>query len=258
MHPAASLDAPIVAVPAAPPVPAATPALTARDLWFSYPRHAPALRGVSLGVDQGRVTMILGRSGSGKTTLLKVLAGLLSPQRGTTQRHAVDGRPTSRVAYIPQTLGLVRSLTALDNVLTGALARVGTLPSLVGAFPRPLIAQALQLMDQLGVGGKAHEPVARLSGGERQRVAIARALIADPGVILADEFVSQLDAVTTRQILDMTRALSRQGTGVLMTSHDPELVAAYADRLIVMGRGEVTYQGSASELSPARIVELLG
>ncbi len=162
-----------------------------------------------------------------------------------------------RVAYIPQTLGLVRPLSALENVLTGALALVPTLRSLAGSFPGPIVSEARRLMDQLGIGDKAHEPVCRLSGGERQRVAIARALIARPGLILADEFVSQLDAVTTRQILDMTRALARRGTAVLMTSHDPELVAQYADRLMIMARGEITFRGHPDELTPQQMVERL-
>jgi ABC-type phosphate/phosphonate transport system ATPase subunit len=235
----------------------AVPALTAENVWFNYPGGPPALRGVSLSVAAGRVTMILGRSGSGKTTLLKVLKGLLPLQRGTVKSSGASAAAGAAIAYIPQTLGLVRSLSALDNVLTGALSQVGTLPSLLGAFPGPVVAQAQRLMDQLGIGEKADAPVSRLSGGQRQRVAIARALIARPALVLADEFVSQLDALTARHILDMTRELARRGTAVLMTSHDPELVAAYADWLIVMGRGAVTYQGNPSELSQAQMVERL-
>ncbi len=218
------------------------PALEATDLWFAYSRERPVLKGVSLSAPQGMVTMILGVSGGGKTTLLKLAKGFLAPQRGSV---SVLGEPVSasrrldpRVAFIPQHLGLVRGQTALQNTLTGALGRVGALRSLIGLFPRDCLTEARRTLESLGIGHKADERVSSLSGGERQRVAIARALMQQPRLILADESVSQLDPVTSAEIMEMIRTAARRGVAVVMTTHQLEIVSGYADRVVVLRDGE--------------------
>ena len=220
------------------------PALEARDLWFSYRAGRPVLRGVSLTAEAGEITMVLGVSGSGKTTLLKLCKGLLGPQRGTVR---VLGEPVvaarrSRldpcVAYIPQHLGLVRNLGVLDNVLTGALGRVAQLPSLLRCLPTAELRRAQELLERLGIGHKADEKVYALSGGERQRVAIARALMQEPRLLLADEFVSQLDMLTSRDILTIVRGIAGEGVAVVVATHEMELVDRYADAVIVLRDGE--------------------
>ena len=236
------------------------PGLRARDVWFSYDGRSHALRGVDITVEPGLMTMILGRSGSGKTTLLKTLNGLLAPQCGTITLQGPDGDgagPRRRVAYVPQNLGLVRSMTALENTLMGALSYTRTLLSVFKVFPRDTVAQAKTTLAALGLGAKTEERVHALSGGERQRVAIARALMQRPDVILADEFVSQLDPVTTEEILGLMRAIVRSGVGLLITTHEIDVVTGHADRLVVMRCGAVVFDGPAGELSPAGMKELL-
>jgi phosphonate transport system ATP-binding protein len=220
------------------------PALEASDLWFSYSAGRPVLRGVSLTAEARQITMVLGVSGSGKTTLLKLCKGLLGPQRGTVR---VLGGPVvaarrSRldpcVAYIPQHLGLVRNLGVLDNVLTGALGRVAQLPSLLRRLPTAELRRAQELLERLGIGHKADEKVYALSGGERQRVAIGRALMQEPRLLLADEFVSQLDVLTSRDILAIVRGIADEGVAVVVATHEMELVDRYADAVIVLRDGE--------------------
>ena len=206
--------------------------------------------------------MILGRSGSGKTTLLKVLAGLLRPQRGMVEVVAdasyTNGRTQRRtVAYIPQTLGLVRSMTALENTLAGALGASNTLLSLFRLFPKETVGRAKATLVALGLAHKLHERVYNLSGGERQRVAIARALVQRPELILADEFVSQLDPVTAEEILDMMRQIAADGVSFLITTHETDVVAKYADRVVVMRAGQISYEGTAEGLSEGAMVGLL-
>lgn len=233
------------------------PALDANDVWFSYGAGRPVLRGVSLAAEAHRVTMILGVSGSGKSTLLKLCRGLLAPQRGTVHvlgdRVAASprGRLDPRIAYIPQHLGLVRNRTALDNVLTGALARLRAVPSLLALAPRAEVARARELLERLGIGGKAAEGVYALSGGERQRVAIARALMQEPRVVLADEFVSQLDVLTTRDILTCVRGIAGEGVAVVVTTHEMELVERYADVVVVLRDGEKVLDRDATRQSVA-------
>lgn len=219
-------------------------ALSVNDAWLSYVPGRDVLRGVSLEADAGAVTMVLGMSGSGKTTLLKLCKGLLSPQRGevrvlggpvvSTQRARLD----PRVAYIPQQLGLVRTLTGLDNAVTGALSRVGTIPSVLKLMPEKEVRQARELLARLGIGHKADERVYALSGGERQRVAIARALMQRPRVILADEFISDLDPLTSAEIMAIVRDVVASGVAVVMTTHEMDVVRGHADHVIVLRDGE--------------------
>lgn len=220
------------------------PALAVHDLWFAYTSDRPVLRGVSLSAEAGEITMVLGASGSGKTTLLKLVKGLLRPQRGRVEvlgqplgAATARGRLDRRVAYIPQQLGLVRSLSVLDNALIGTLGHLGTLPGLLKLFPRDSVEQAHRILATLGIGHKAGEKVYSLSGGERQRVAIARALLQRPRLVLADEFISQLDPVTSLEIMEIMRGIARSGVALLMTTHELEIVARYADRVIVLRDG---------------------
>lgn len=220
------------------------PALEVRDLWFAYPDRASVLRGVSLTAETGRITMVLGASGGGKTTLLKLCRGLLAPQQGTISVHGralraapQRGRLEPHIAYIPQQLGLVRGMTVLDNTLMGALARTAIFPSLLKLFPREVVREAHATLESLGLGHKAQERVFELSGGERQRVAIARALMQHPRLILADEFISQLDPVTGRETMALMRGIADRGVALVMTTHELDVVRSHADQVVVLRDG---------------------
>lgn len=244
------------------------PAIEVRDLWVRYAGDQYALRNVSLELAAGEVCMVLGPSGSGKSTLLKAIKGLLKPQRG---RVMVFGLETSngldarlrralgcQIAYVPQNLGLVRSLTVLENTLMGALGRTDTFPSLAKAFSAEDEAEARLTLETLGIAHKQNEKVFYLSGGERQRVAIARALMQRPRLVLADEFVSQLDPVTTRDILDIVAATAQKKIAFLITSHEIELVAQYGDRALFIRDGEKVHECRASEVQLETIRRLMG
>jgi phosphonate transport system ATP-binding protein len=235
------------------------PLLDVRDLWFSYTRRSPVLQGVDLSVEAGQIAMVLGRSGSGKTTLIKIIKGLLRPDRGSMVFHAPDNGTSSaaRIAYIPQTLGLVRNTTALENTLTGALSRTPFARSIVKSFPREITDEAEQTLAGLGLGPKIHDRVFDLSGGQRQRVAIARALMQHPRLILADEFVSQLDHVTAEETLESMHEIAGTGVGMLVTTHEIDVVMNHADRVLIMQGGRVVHDQSPTLLSPDGLVELL-
>jgi phosphonate transport system ATP-binding protein len=223
----------------------ALPALETTELTFAYRAGQPVLRNVALSARAGEVTMVLGVSGSGKTTLLKLCKGLLVSQKGTVRvlgqpvaPAAGRGRLDSRVAYIPQQLGLVRTLSVMENVLTGALARLPVAPSLVGAFPAVEQKLAEELLGRVGIRQKAQEKVFALSGGERQRVAIARALMQVPQVLLADEFISDLDPVTSEMIMRIISRIADEGVAVVMTTHEMGIVRAYGGHVVVLRNGE--------------------
>jgi phosphonate transport system ATP-binding protein len=243
-------------------------AVRAHDLWFSYgvpPGTGWVLRGISLEIPRGSFWVILGPSGAGKTTLVKILAGLLPPHRGDVEvlGHRLDhGRIPpqlrQRIGYIPQQLGLVRGLTALENVLLGSLGRnKGVLPAL-GLFPRSEVERAMEYLELLGIAHKAHEKVFRLSGGERQRVAIARTLLQGPEVIFADEFVSDLDLLRAAQIIETMRDfVRRDGITFLLNLHEIQLVQEFADQVLVLKEGVIVHRGEARSLTMSLFQELL-
>ncbi|MDX6324900.1 MAG: putative transport system ATP-binding protein [Nocardioidaceae bacterium] len=197
--------------------------------------HQQVLRGVTLVAERGTITSVAGSSGSGKTTLLFIAGGLLNPTLGTARFAGLptwtgDGQPRPDVAFILQGNGLVPILTARENV---ALA--------LRAKGRPS-AQALQRADEelalLGMATLGGRRVDELSGGQAQRVACARALAVDPGLLLADEPTSELDATNRTIVLARLQALSDQGATVVVASHDPA-VTATGDQVIRLQDGQV-------------------
>jgi phosphonate transport system ATP-binding protein len=192
--------------------------------------------------------MLMGPSGTGKTTLLKLLAGILPPARGIVEvlsRNIADESRrsvSSLIGYIPQQLGLVRNLTALENVLMGALGRCGNSGVLFGLFPRAEIEKAQVALDLMGIADKAHEKVFRLSGGQRQRVAIARTLLQHPRVVVADEFVSDLDMALAFEILGrIRRAAEHEQITFIMSMHRQGLAREFADNVVTLKEGKIQH-----------------
>ncbi len=231
-------------------------AVRAKGLRFAYRRNQWVIRDVDLQVPRGQICAVLGPSGAGKSTLLRLLAGLLHPQQGIVEVLGADihnhlpATIRRRIGYIPQQLGLIRSRTALENVLMGALGRLGGLGPLLGLFPKEEVERARSLLSALGIEDKAHEKAFRLSGGERQRVAIGRALMQEPLVIMADEFVSDLDLPLAAEILGKMRQLVHQkGLSLVVNMHELPLVREYVDIAIVLKQGQIIFSGPAQELT---------
>ena len=202
------------------------------------------LRDVSLDVAQGDVVAIVGPSGSGKTSLLMLLAGLERPTAGKVVIAGQDLTGLSEDAlatFRRKTLGivfqsfyLIPSLSAVDNV---SLALEIAEPELSLAQARERSAAALAAVD---LGDRVHHRPAALSGGEQQRVGLARAMIARPQLLLADEPTGNLDQNTGARVIELMFNLARQQhAAVIFVTHDPGL-AARADRVLTMTRGELT------------------
>lgn len=208
-----------------------------------------ALRDANLDVGAGEFVAVLGPSGSGKSTLLRCLSRLTEPDAGEiliagspyhtlTGRHLVQTRRSIGVIF--QQFNLIKTRSALENVLTG---RLGTTPFwrvATGQFMAADIERALDALDAVGLSGQVDQRADTLSGGQQQRVAIARALAQESRVLLADEPVASLDPDTAVSVLSLMRDLARsKGLAILCTLHQPELATRFADRILTMRSGRL-------------------
>jgi phosphonate transport system ATP-binding protein len=242
------------------PVPAAeagAPALVVEGLTAGYQRGRAVLHDVSFTVPQGAWWAVVGPSGCGKTTLLRAVLGVLTPTTGSVRRPSINGARDA-LGYIPQQLGLVRNLSVLENVLLGGLGRMGPWRSLLGRFTAAEVAAAEVALAEVGLGGRGADRTTELSGGERRRVAIARAIIQRPRLLIADEFLAELDPITSAAIVTVLQRL-REATGmtILCVEHDLHAAAAAADRVVVMASGRKLREVGAAELQASDAGALL-
>jgi putative ABC transport system ATP-binding protein len=194
----------------------------------------------------------MGPSGCGKSTLLHLLGGLERPDAGELYLggERVDGlsetawavRRRSRLGFVFQAFHLVDELTSVENVELPAL--------LLGASRRDARRRAMELLERLGVAGRAGHLPDRLSGGERQRVAVARALINRPLLVLADEPTGNLDSRATGDLLRLVAELREARQALLVVTHDAR-VASTADRLLRMRDGAIVAQTRLGPGTPA-------
>ena len=230
------------------------PVLSARGLGKVYPNGFRALQGVDLEVRPGELVVVIGLSGSGKSTLVRCLNRLIEPTEGEIEFEGEDvtrvrgeglRRLRTGVAMIFQQFNLVRRASVLTNVLTGALTRQRTLPSLVGLFRRADRDEAIEALRLVGLEDKALERADSLSGGQQQRVAIARALLQHPRVLLADEPVASLDPATSHTILDYLRRLrTERRIGIVANLHVLSLAREYATRVVALKAGRIVFEGA--------------
>ena len=213
------------------------------DLWKIYKLdevEVPALRGVTLALNQGDFMALTGPSGCGKSTLLHVLGCLDQPTRGTVQ---FEGRDVSRlgdrkltriradaVGLIFQTFHLLPALTVKDNVVL-QLRLAG-----FGRSERSRMAE--EALETVGLGHRLRHRPQQLSGGERQRVAIARAIAKKPKLLLADEPTGNLDSNMVAEIAGILKGLHRDGQTILMVTHDASL-ASQAASVVNMRDGRI-------------------
>jgi len=217
------------------------------DVSASYDSKNYVLQNVSLSIERGTNYAIVGQSGSGKSTLLKLMNGMMIPSKGTVkidyQTPDIKNKKfkimMSKIGYIPQSLGLVKNISVLDNVLIGALPRISKFKSMLKIFPEKEIREAHKILKLVHLGDKAERKVYMLSGGEKRRVAIARALMQKPDVLLADEIVSELDHVTARDIMNLVADTQQKfNLTAIMVHHDIQLGLEYANRVAVIDKGK--------------------
>lgn len=218
--------------------------IEARDIHKSF-GSLEVLKGVDLQVEKGEILSVMGASGAGKTTLLQILGTLSTPDKGYLEIDGTtvfDGSSRSlkgdalaafrgrRVGFVFQAHHLLPEFTALENVMIPAL--------IAGRSSQSARADALKLLDLVGLTQRISHKPSELSGGEQQRVAIARALVNNPAVLFADEPTGNLDSATKQEIhkllFNLRDTLSQT---LVIVTHDPEL-AALCDRCLTMKDGQ--------------------
>jgi branched-chain amino acid transport system ATP-binding protein len=212
----------------------------------TYYGQSHILRGVSLAIARRQSIGLMGRNGMGKTTLIRSIMGLVSPRTG---QIAIDGRDATRdpaflraragLAYVPEGRGIFASLSVAEHLAVaarpGADGRADwTIPRVLELFPR--LAQRL---DHSG---------AQLSGGEQQMLAIARALLTNPRLLILDEATEGLAPIVREQIWHTIRLIRDTGIATLVVDKSISDVAALADRIIVLVKGEIAFEGPPAKL----------
>lgn len=223
--------------------------LEVRDIHKSF-AEAHILQGVSLGLKQGEIKVLIGPSGSGKSTLLQSINCLVVPDSGTIflKGAPVDfamkkeqNRLRQKVGMIFQDFNLFDHLNARENIAI-ALRKVK------GISRKEAEARAMSELEQVGLGDKAVMYPAQLSGGQKQRVAIARALAMDPQVLLLDEPTSALDPELIGEVIAVIKTLAAKGMTMIMATHQIGLIAGIANEVLFMESGQILEQGTPAEL----------
>ncbi|WP_016948998.1 phosphonate ABC transporter ATP-binding protein [Anabaena sp. PCC 7108] len=213
----------------------------------------PILNDINCKINQGEFVALLGLNGAGKSTLLKSLVGLVPLVKGEIKIDGVSvnnqNLPQIRrdVGMLFQGGGLIRQLSAIDNVLCGKLG-VRTTRQTIFGFSQRDRTLALELLIQLGLKEQIYQKTSQLSGGQQQKVAIARALIQYPQILLADEPTTGLDIVASQQVMATLAELHQQGLTIITVLHDLALATAYAQRAIILDHGKVVYDGKCENL----------
>jgi putative ABC transport system ATP-binding protein len=232
------------------------PVIIARSLtktFLSGAASVPALRGVSLDIRRGEVTLLRGPSGSGKTTLLSVLGCILSPDGGSLRigmRNVLGLTEQERAAVRLQEIGFVFQGFNLFPTLR-VWENVAIALDLRGMPRRAAKARAEEVLASVGLADKCKSLPDELSGGQKQRVAIARAVAGDPTIVLADEPTAALDGESGAVVMRLLRGLAVQnGRAVVIVTHD-ERAAAYADRIVTMKDGDIALDQRSSATAGA-------
>lgn len=204
------------------------------------------LHDVSMNVEQGKVTCLLGRNGSGKTTTLKTIAGALSPKSGSILFKGTNlaGWPAYRVvrqgiSLVPEDRRIFPDLTVLENLRLAERksknrGKIWSIDKVLEYFPNLRERRA--------------NPGSKLSGGEQQMLAIARALMGNPELLLLDEPTEGLAPLIVEAVAWIIQELTREGITILLVEQNAEVALSLTDTVYVLGKGEITFQGTAELL----------
>ncbi|MEC7681572.1 MAG: ABC transporter ATP-binding protein [Candidatus Thermoplasmatota archaeon] len=211
------------------------PIVSLEDVVIGYESESPLVSIPNLEIFPGEIVAIAGPSGIGKSTLLGTIAGLIPPISGSIKvcGAKIPSKPLrGSLGYIPQKLGLVRHASVSHNVMLGA--RAGS------SNRKDRKERVTNAIEKMGLKEKSREPIRRLSGGQQRRVATARTLAQRPKLILADEFLSELDEETLTMVLESVKTYVKESeSALIVVEHDISRAKSMANRLLVIDDGRV-------------------
>ena len=239
-------------------LPSLPPALIEGRALDTYYGQSHVLRSISIRIGAGETVGLMGRNGMGKTTLIRTLMGLVRPRRGQV---LIDGEDVSRartfaiarrgIAYVPEGRGIFASLTVAENLA------IAVHPGAEGR-PQWTIERILQLFPRLAQ--RLSNRGDQLSGGEQQMLAVARALLTNPRLLILDEATEGLAPLIRDEIWATIRLIRETGMATLIVDKTVAAVTSVADRIVILVKGEVAFEGTAAELNanPALMHRHLG
>lgn len=226
--------------------------LKVNDVFKTYEMgtiKVPALRGISLDVEEGSFVSVMGPSGSGKSTLMNIIGCLDRPNQGSVEIEGIETTKMDRsqlayvrnkkIGFIFQSFNLLPRMNALDNVM---------LPTLYSDQPKNNYREkALGLLKLVGLEPRIMHKPNELSGGQKQRVAIARALVNDPAIILADEPTGNVDSHSGLEIMALLQKLNNEGMTILMVTHDRS-IAQHSQKIVFFSDGKIVQEEKVQEI----------
>ena len=214
------------------------------DVVKSYTKQTQALAGISMQIQDGEFSFLVGPSGSGKSTIIKLITGELKPTSGSihVNGYTMEKIRKREIPYLRRTVGvvfqdfrLIEKMSVFDNV---AFAM-----RVVGARTREIQERVPFTLEMVGLQDKARRRPTELSGGEQQRLAIARALVNNPSTIIADEPTGNLDPARSYEIMSLLQEINKLGATMLVVTHEKELVESFHNRVIAIDEGKIISDG---------------
>tara|TARA_B100000029_G_scaffold505925_2_gene587680 strand:- start:190 stop:915 length:726 start_codon:yes stop_codon:yes gene_type:complete len=225
--------------------------LELKNLSIGYDLKKPILENVNLEIEKGEIIGLVGPSGAGKTTLLKTIASIIPQISGEIcilGECCAECVPSGNIGYIPQRLGLVNNKTVMENVVFGHFHKMNFFDVMLSNPNDEVLKEATEILESLEISEKANDQVKFLSGGERKRVAVARTLLQKPKIILADEFLGELDDETSISVgFKMFNYVKKNGSSIIFVDHNPARAMGVSDKIFKVCEKKVIELGKKEQ-----------
>jgi len=218
------------------------PIIEIRNLWHQYPDGTIALRGVNLEIHRGEFVGIIGQNGSGKTTLVSHLLGLLHPSHGVVKVYGKDVREYS-IPELAQRIGFIFQNPDLMLFQSSVWSEIAFGPRNIGLDEEEVKRRVKEALKMMRLEGFENRHPHALSRGQRHRVAVASVLSMYPEILIADEPTTGQDYGATKYYLELLERLNKEGSTIIVISHDMKLIAKYARRIVVLKNGRILLDG---------------